>query len=67
LLEVPGRGSVYAILTKSPRAAEIWQTFERGVMYVLLQIYEQLISYATFFYSAWHLEQERYKLKDLGL
>jgi hypothetical protein len=34
LLEV--RASVFAILTKSPRAAELWQIFERGVMCVFI-------------------------------
>jgi hypothetical protein len=29
------RASIFAVLAKSPRAAETWQTFERGCMYVL--------------------------------
>jgi hypothetical protein len=42
------RASIFAVLAKSPRAAETWQIFERGCI-------------------AWHLGQDRYKLKDLGL
>jgi len=35
LLEL--RASILAILAKCPRAAETWQMFERGYMYVFLQ------------------------------
>ncbi|KAF8220530.1 terpenoid synthase [Tricholoma matsutake] len=42
------QASIFAVLTKSPRAAETWWIFERGCI-------------------AWHLGQDRYKLKDLGL
>ena len=38
LLEV--RASIFAILTKSSRAAEVWQIFERGTMCVHIEIDE---------------------------
>jgi hypothetical protein len=42
LLEV--RASIFAVLTKYPRAAELWQTFERGTMWVLIENYEDQIT-----------------------
>ena len=48
LLEV--RASIFAILTKSSRAAEVWQIFERGVMCVYIDIYEgaDLLTWSIF-------------------
>lgn len=60
------RASIFAVLTKSPRAAETWWIFERGCMCVLFPNKIRGSNLLTIF-SAWHLGQDRYKLKDLGL
>lgn len=61
------RASIFAVLAKSPQAAEIWQIFERGCMCVFFRLGYDRLTYVIFFSSAWHLGQDRYKLKDLGL
>ena len=62
------RASIFAVLAQSPRAMETWQIFERGCVCVFffgLKFWRQIQHIK--FCSAWHLGQERYKLKDLAL
>jgi hypothetical protein len=59
------RASIYAVLAKSPRAAETWQNFERGCMCVFFENPSNHIIHII--YSVWHLSQDRYQLKDLDL
>ena len=62
------RASILNILAKSPHAMELWQIWERGYMFVILDISDVHVTYdMNFLPSGWHLAQDRYKLKDLSL
>lgn len=54
----------------SVQALEIWKEFEYGYMYVIFYIFHVppfFCHYSPIHCSTWHLEQSRYKLKDLEL
>lgn len=49
-------------------AVEVWETFEAGYMYVVpLLPAHWLLTSSPRWHSIWHLEQDRYKLANLGL